>query len=148
MPALKEPISKEEQQFFEGLATTIWVRLPDQFGHTHLFPSAQFEPVDEPQIERVLRVIEEHQLPCVLESGPYGELSVAIFDHSAAVGVPPECLLRLSERHIPDLRSMTGHKHWADRFIWLSKLTHTHANMRLCQFYGLPEPLPDHRYQY
>jgi len=87
----------------------------------------------------------EYRLPCVLGSGPYGNLSMRIFGHSDFPEVPPDPLISIGEKHIG---LPAGFDRWNERFDWFSQFTHSDSNREILDFYGLPKPERRERYEY
>jgi hypothetical protein len=114
----------------------------DRFNFVHAFPEGKLTKTER---EWILDLIGEHVLPCVLHSGPYGELSFAVFDHSSLPGIHPEQVISLSEEHF-GLRGTF--KDWQKRFDALSKVTHSPRNREVLTFYKFPEPGPASDYDY
>jgi hypothetical protein len=91
----------------------------------------------------VLRIIKECELPCVMDSGPYGGLSMAVYDHIVAPGQYPDCLIVLDQDHV-----INKAKTWDQCFEFLSQFTHNDRNRELADMYRLPKPEPKRRYEY
>lgn len=140
----KSPLPDADRLFFRGLEDTIWERSKDRFGGVHSFAQGV---LSEENVTRVLTLIREHSLPCILGSGPYAGLSVAIYDHSPLPAVPPEFLVAFAHQHIPATKDTTAYT-WDKRWDWFSALTHTDENRAICEFYKLPLPEPKSRYVY
>lgn len=135
-------LGEGDRTWLSDLDVEIWDRQRDRLGGGHEFANRELSGAD---LERIIQLVERHRLPCVLGSGPYGNLSMGIFDHSDFPGVPPEHLLSIGEKHV-DLP--TGFDNWGERFDWFSRFTHSDSNREMAAFYGLPSPKPRERYEY
>lgn len=117
----------------------IWEKLSDSDGR---YACRKLTP-EEKSI--VVDSIWRYDLPCVLGSGPLGDLSVTVFGHSPFPEVRPDSLIKIHQNHL-DLPS--GIVHWNERFDWFSQFTHRPRNLELATFYGLPSPGPRESYEY
>ena len=138
------PVSAEDKKWFQDLHKRIWRVTRDRFNHKHAFP-VEDKALHHQVLRKVKRLLAEHELPCVLHSGPYGGMWMSVYDHSDTPGIPPEFLINLDEVH---LGFKGGFKEWDARFKSMSEFTHSKRNREVCQFYGLPEPEPKERYAY
>lgn len=138
------PLPAEDLEKLRKLDETIWNRSKDQFGHTHAFPKDNKKLSKEDQAY-VLGLIGKHVLPCVLRSGPYGELSFSVWDHSEVPGIPPSRVISLSEEHFGIKATFAT---WRASFDQMSKVTHSQRNREVLAFYNLPEPGPASVYEY
>lgn len=138
------PLSSEDHEALREMDKRIWTRSKDNFGRTHAFPKDR-KRLSKNDQEFVLGLIGKHVLPCILRSGPYGELSFSVFNHSPVPGVPPERVISLSEEHF----GLTGDaRDWQRRFDKMAKITHSDRNREVLAFYQFLPPGPASDYEY
>jgi hypothetical protein len=139
-------VSQEDREWCLQVNQKIWRFTIDRLGLTHGFPSTD-RKLTRSELTRMLKLITDHKLPCVLHSGPYGGLSMSVYDHvDYAPDIKPGRLFEIDERHVwTELaRDIT----WDDHFNWFSRYTHNDVNRQMVAFYKLPEPQPKGRYEY
>jgi len=141
---LPSRVSPEDAAWLKKLDGEIWDRSKDRFGSTHSFESHKRKLLKE-ELKRVLKLVVDHRLPCVLGSGPYGNLSMSIWDHSDVPQVRPDRLISLGEDHVGLEK---GFDRWDDRFKWFSAYTHSDEVRQVLAFYNMPMPEPKLRYEY
>lgn len=125
-----------------ALDKAIWNRSKDRFNFTHSFPNYK-RPIAAEELKYVLKLIRKHELPCVLGSGPYGNLSMAVYQHAPYVGVPLERLISLAAEHLG-----VSKRDWDKQFDAFAKYTHSDRNRELLKFYGARAPGPRNDYAY
>ena len=135
-------LSEKDRLYLRRFDEIAWKRSKDRFGHMHAFALT----VAAKKVARVLKLVDVHDLPCVLCSGPYGDLWMRVYDHSEAIGVRPEYLVAIAEDHI--LKDPHAPKKWNDTFDAFSKYTHSARMREILSFYGLPLPQPRSEYEY
>lgn len=149
MPA--EPLSEDTVETLRAWNERIWNRSRDRFGSTHAFANEK-RPLTKRERQFILNLIEDHELPCVLHSGPYGNLSMSVFNHvdEPSLMSREHIVIQLSEEHMfgEDYRDNEGFSKWDKRFDAFAKYTHSERNRELCRFYGLPTPAKRERYEY
>jgi len=133
-----------DRKFMLDLHSAIWRHTVDVYGRKHSFPVAE-PPLTDAQRMRAERLIRQNELPCVMHSGPYAELSIVVYDHIMYPGDRPAFLLALSEEHFGLQR---GAGTWDARFDFMSRFTHTERNKEVCELYDLPQPLLKRAYAY
>lgn len=137
-------LSADDITWLTTVDWNIWNRSRDRFGMTHAFPKRE-EALRTEDLARVLALVTTCQLPCVLGSGPYGGLSMAVYGHCESPGVRPDRLIVLDAVHV----GLSGaHVDWNENFEWFEKYTHTSRNYDLCAFYKLPLPKERRHYEY
>lgn len=132
-----------DRVFLMALHSEIWVHSRDRVGRTHSFPNRE-RPLGSSGLFRVLELVEQCELPCLMHSGPYGGLSISIYEHAEAPGAPPEMLIALDEDHFFDGKA----PEWDERFDLMAVYTHNERNKELCALYGLPAPREKDSYRY
>lgn len=137
-----EALNDENRKWLSDLDERTWDRIRDSFGAIHQFENCK---LDAAEIERLICIIGRHCLPCVLQSGPYGNLFMRIFCHANFPGMPPHPILTVGEGHVG---FPVGFDAWNDRFDWFSRLTHSDSNRRILAFYELPKSESRERYEY
>lgn len=138
------PLSAEDVKRLREMDQAIWKRSKDRFGSTHAFPKDS-KALSKKEQEYVLGLIGKHVLPCSLRSGPYGELSFSVFDHSEMLDIPLDRVISLSEEHF----GLKGtFKTWRAVFDEMSKVTHSQRNRDVLAFYGFHPPGPASDYEY
>jgi hypothetical protein len=138
------PLSAEDVVKLREMDQSIWKRSKDRFGHTHAFPKDN-RALSEKDQEYVLDLIGQHVLPCSLRSGPYGELSFSVFNHSEMPDIPPERVISLSEEHF----GLKGtFETWMLVFNEMSKVTHSQRNREVLAYYQFNPPGPASDYEY
>lgn len=140
-------LSPDEARYMSDLDARIWSRSTDGFGYVHSFP-ARDRPLSARDRGRVLGLIGSNVLPCVMQSGPYGDLSFSVFNHSEFPGVPPGRVASFHEDHFGRFGHVNGHVDWEKRFEEMAAITHSDRNREVLRFYGLPEPRPASYYAY
>lgn len=138
------PVSDEDRRWLKDLHERIWVVTTDRFNHKHGFPKDN-KALHHRVFHKVKRLLREHELPCVLHSGPYGGLWMGVYNHSDVPGVPPEFLASLDEVH---LGLKGGFKEWDGRFAAMAEFTHSDRNKQMLAFYGLREAEDIDHYRY
>lgn len=136
------PLPPSDVSVLQAMDRNIWHRSKDDFGHVHAFPEKRLSAADQ---SFLLDIIGRHVLPCVLTSGPYGELSFSVFNHTEVLGVHPERVISLSEEHFGLKGDLSD---WPRRFREMSKVTHSDRNRQVLAFYEMPEPGPAEDYEY
>jgi hypothetical protein len=84
-------------------------------------------------------------LPCILRSGPYGELSFDVYNHAEFPGIQPERLASFHEEHF-NLRGTF--KGWDEKFKFVCEIRHNEKNRKVLEFYKLPKPRSAYDYSY
>lgn len=136
-------MEQETKEWLRNMNDEIWKRdFVDNTGMRHEFMSRELS-ADERSV--VQGVIMQFGLPCVLHSGPYGNLSMIVYDHSDFPEIPPEPLFHIGEKHVG---LPPGFQNWNERFDWFARYTHTDKNRRLLRFYGLQDSEARERYEY
>lgn len=130
-------LQDKDRKWLQEFNVCLWGDTHSIFGRSYKF--------SKKEINKIESLIKKHELPCVLSSGPLGDLSLHIFNHSAGVGIEPERLLAIHQNH---LELPTGFDNWGIRFEYFSKFTHTDRNRELAGFYKLPIPGPESSYEY
>jgi hypothetical protein len=125
------PLPPSDTSWFKELFETIW----DQDLNPH-------GRLTQEQVTRITKLVRGHLLPCAMGSGPYGDLSINVYEHVDVPSVRPAILFGFHELHLG------WNYNWEERFEELSKLTHTPENENICRFYGLPLPRPREQYAY
>ncbi len=139
------PLNEEDRRFLKELDEKVWNRSSDRFGAIHSFPKRTLTREEE---SRVLQLIGAHVLPCVMGSGPYGELSFSVYGHTTAPGSKPECLASFGEDHLSNFGKDRAFERWKFRFEAMSALTHCQRNRQILSFYGMPAPRRADEYSY
>lgn len=127
--------SRQDLEWLKGLYDSLWA-------HTAERRVIRTRKITQVELDRVVTMIRNHVLPCAMGSGPYGDLSVNVYENLEVPDVRPILLFGMHEDHL----GWGGT--WDMRFDELSKLTHTPENEKLCNFYRLPAPGPRERYTY
>lgn len=129
---MASPISGADRQFLKALNKRVWST-----------PWGDARPLAPEDRARVISLIRSHELPCVLRSGPIGDLSMVITDHVEVAGEGAPKLLVLNSEHlgIHELK-------WDDQFDFYAQFTHTDRNRELLSFYNLPPLRSRESYDY
>lgn len=138
-------VSAEDREWMRDFDKAIWKRSKDEFGCVHSFEKDD-RKVKSTELKRVLALITKHRLPCILHSGPYAGLSMAIMDHADDLGKRPDQLMVLGEHHVPF--KDYSFKTWDMRFKWFERYTHSEINKSVLEFYDFPAPAKKERYEY
>lgn len=136
------PLSKEDLAFLRHLNEDIWWKTTDRFGSIHAFP-AHDRPVTAEERVRVLDLIRKHELPCMLSSGIYGNLSMVVADHVDVAGSGAPRVISLSSEHLG-----VNNLPWNDQYDFFAQFTHSVRNRELLAFYNLPTPQDRLAYEY
>jgi hypothetical protein len=146
LPPYGRPLTlpSEEAAWLRDLNSQIWDEHTDRFAGVHRFPK-QSRPVLPDEVSRCVSLIRSFNLPCVLYSSPYGELSMGVFDHSEHPGVPPEFVILIGRDHVG---LPAGFDKWSETFDWFSRFTHSDENRAVLRFYRMTPPRERDHYSY
>lgn len=138
-----ESVDTEVKAWCQKVDEEIWDRSKDRFGTSHWFESDK-RKLKKSELNKLLKLIISNKLPCILHSGPYGNLSMSVYDHSDVPGIKPDRLFSLGEKHtrLPERTA------WDTRFEWFAKYTHSIENQQIVDFYKLPEIKQKGYYEY
>jgi hypothetical protein len=140
-------LPEEDKVWLTTLDGLIWSSSTDRFGHVHRFPLREQTPLLPEALERVCKLVKDHELPCVMRSGPYAHLSLTFYAHPPFPGGPVDRLIVLAEEHLGAPEG-GGDEGWRERWRFMSKWSHTERNEELAELYGLPIPGPISHYCY
>ena len=121
----------------------LWTRVTER-KMSHAFEKRVMTPEEK---EKALGLIRAKCLPCVLGSGPYGNLFLVVYDHSELPGVPPEIVAIFGDRHFPET-AKTTFATWLTSWEFFSALSHSKKNREVIAFYGLEAPKGLEYYEY
>lgn len=133
-----EVVDRESQDWIRKLNDDIWKR----FSNGERYACRKLTSEEK---NVVVESIWKFDLPCVMRSGPLGDLSMTVYGHSPFPEVQPNPLIKIHQDHL-DLP--TGLSEWSKRFDWFAQFTHRQRNVELATFYGLPTPRDKERYEY
>jgi hypothetical protein len=134
-------LAVKDAEWLRTLDARLWKREDAKDGHS--FPVGH---LTEAQLERIFRLIREHELPCELYPAVYGTVCFLVYEHSDVIGTKPERLISVQEAHLPNRPRSKGSSMCG--FDVFSPWTHTARNCQLLAFYGLELPRERGWYDY
>lgn len=129
-------LSSPDLEWIKRWSSEIWDR--------HGFPNLKRRASSE-ELSRAVSLVRAHRLPCILHSGPYGDLSMSVLDHSDFPQVPPDTVAAVHRDHVG---LEAGFDKWNASFDWFSRFTHSEENKAVLKFYSLHAPEEKSRYEY
>lgn len=142
------PLSEDDRCWLIALDEAIWKdRSPDEHGRCHHFEKRDLE---EAEWQRIQQLITAHSLPCVLWSGPYGELRMKIYEHPPFSDNKPTHICTVGRGNLPGFSALggDGDAKWPVAWDALSVFTHSESNKQALRFYRFESPRERSYYEY
>ncbi len=134
--AVVPPISTGDLEWIRLLAEQIWyTTAPDRFSRELSWPTRE---LTKGEWERVKAIIARYDLPAELHSDSLGHLSMLVYQHPEAPGVPAAAWFSIQMDHLPGMKKRVGYD---DRFAYgwgqIAPIAETARNQELIRLYAL-----------